>query len=381
MSQLLTAVMNRKAEFLYLLEELITRESPSHCKSSLDELASFLADQFESRGCSVETLPGNGYGNHLRVTWCPAGRDQKLLPVLLLCHMDTVWEKGTLASMPFKIENDKVYGPGAFDMKGGIAMALLAIDVLKAQGKNPRRPITIILNSDEELGTLSARSLIEQQAKQSQYVIVLEGATPKTYACKTARKGVGMFKIKARGKASHAGVAPEEGVSAIEEIARQIIKLHSWTDLEKGTTVNVGTVRGGSRRNVVADYAEAFVDLRVTTMAEADRMEKLIVGLTPELPGARLEVEGALNRPPMERTPGNTQLYEKARTVAENMGLSLPESSSGGGSDGNFTSALGIPTLDGMGAVGDGAHAAHEHLLLQPTLERVAILAELLLQL
>ncbi|NLJ25659.1 MAG: M20 family metallopeptidase [Firmicutes bacterium] len=367
--------------FLSILEALVTRESPSGSKDELDRLAEFIKGQFQKRGCSAETIPMTDTGNHLKVKWIPGNGDTHLAPLLVLCHMDTVWDVGTLHAMPFRIDGDQVWGPGTLDMKAGIAMALVAMDILIQRGLSPRRPVTFLVNSDEEIGSPSSRPLIEAEAQRSEYVIVLEGAQPGSGACKTSRKGVGMFRLEIKGKAAHAGLAPQDGISAIEELARQVIKLHSYSDFTLGTSVNVGVVQGGTRRNVVADHAEALIDLRVTSQQEAERMEKLILALQPELQGAEIHLSGGINRPPMERTTGNIQLYQKAKALAHSLGLSLPEDSSGGGSDGNFTSALGIPTLDGMGAVGYGPHATNEHILLTSTFERIALLTELFLHL
>ena len=370
-----------KERFLSILEDLVVRESPSSSKKDLDLLAEFIKDEFKERGCIVETIAMTDTGNHLRAKWQPANTSTDLAPILVLCHMDTVWDVGTIEDMPFRIGGDLAWGPGTLDMKAGIAMGLVAMDILIGRGLNPHRPITFLINSDEEIGSPSSRALIEAEAKKSGYVIVLEGAQPGSGACKTSRKGVGMFHLKVKGRAAHAGLAPQDGVSAIEELARQVIRLHSYTDYALGTSVNVGVVQGGTRRNVVADYAEGLIDLRVTSQQEADRMEKLILSLQPELQGAEICISGGMNRPPMERNTGNIQLYQRAKALAHNLGLSLPEDSSGGASDGNFTSALGIPTLDGMGAVGYGPHATNEHILITPTLGRIALLSELFLSL
>jgi len=297
--------------------------------------------------------------------------------ILLLGHVDTVWPVGTLEKRPFRVEGDTAYGPGCYDMKSGLVVALWALRALGALGRRLRRPVTLLVNTDEETGSNTSRAAIEEEAKRSAAALVLEPALPDG-AVKTWRKGVGHFRVEVRGRAAHAGAEPEKGVSAVGEMAHQVLRLHDLTDLETGTTVNVGVIGGGSRSNVVAEAAWAEVDVRVMSREEAGRIEKIIRGLEPVLSGARLTVTGGIERLPMERSEGALILYEKARRVAADLGFDLKETGTGGASDGNFTSALGIPTLDGLGAAGDGAHAEHEQVDLKTLPLRASLLAGLI---
>jgi glutamate carboxypeptidase len=292
--------------------------------------------------------------------------------------MDTVWEVGALREMPFRIVEGRAHGPGVFDMKAGLVQVLYAIRALKETGRRPAARVVVLINSDEEVGSNSSRALIEEQARRSRAVFVLEPAIGPDGRLKTFRKGVGVFQIRVHGRAAHAGLDPGSGVSAIEELARQIQALHRMTDPARGITVNVGTVQGGTRSNVIAAEAQAEIDLRVSTLSDAREMESKILNLRPYLDGAEILVTGGVDRPPLERSAGVQALYQKARGLAEELGFELGEGSAGGGSDGNFTAALGIPTLDGLGAVGDGAHASHEHTLVSEMPRRAALLARLL---
>jgi len=301
--------------------------------------------------------------------------------VMLLAHYDTVWPAGEVRRRPFRREGRRGYGPGAFDMKGGIVIGLFALEALAAaaEGGTPLPGVTFLLTSDEEVGSITSRPLIERLAREHGAVLVLEPAAGGHL--KIARKGVGDFILHVRGREAHAGNDPERGVSAVEELARQVLRLHALTDPGRGTTVNVGVIRGGLRPNVVAGTAEAEIDVRVSSQAEAERLLALFRSWQPVLPGARVVIEGGFNRPPMEPTPGNVALFERARAVGRRLGLELEGTRVGGASDGNFTSALGIPTLDGLGATGDGAHAEDEHVLLDELPVRAALVAGLLLDL
>ena len=358
-----------------LLKKLVEHESPSSDKSAVDGLGQKLAAEMEASGAGVRIVKANEYGNHLlcRVKGAESGAQ-----VLALGHMDTVWAIGTLTEMPFRIENSRAYGPGSFDMKAGLVQLIFAIRALREAGRRPAAEMLALINSDEEVGSRSSRKLIEDEARRSRAVLVLEPSLSPGGELKTFRKGVGMFSVQVRGRAAHAGLAPRSGVSAIEEMARQIQYLHRLTDHERGITLNVGTVRGGTRINVVAAEAEAEVDLRVSTVADGREVEKKVLSLQPSLDGAEVSVTGGLDRPPLERSPGVVALYEKARELAGELGFELGEGSAGGGSDGNLTAGLGVPTLDGLGAVGDGAHAVHEHVLLSEMPKRAALLARLL---
>ena len=298
--------------------------------------------------------------------------------VLLLCHMDTVWPTGTIQQRPFRVGAGLGYGPGILDMKAGIAIALHALETLKAHNSAPQQRVRIIVNSDEEVGSTTSRQLIEEEARKSTQVFCLEPGAGKEGALKTGRKGVGMFQVKVTGRAAHAGNEPEKGISAVEEMAHQILRLHSLTDLAQGTTVNVGVVQGGAVRNQVAAFAEAMVDLRVTTIQEAERVKNEILSSTPVLPGASVEIRGGLNRPPMERTESTALLLNSVRRFADPLGIILSEAQVGGGSDAQFAAAVGAPVLDGLGGVGEGPHADHEYVVVAELPRRVALLASIL---
>ena len=363
----------RYQQTLDLLKQIVEFESPSSEKQAVDRLIDFLQSELERREAAVERIPQDAYGDLLIARW--PGDDRE--PLFVMTHVDTVWPVGTLERLPWKIEGDVGRGPGIYDMKASVAMMFGAVDILKELG-HVRRPIIWLINTDEEIGSPGSRPHIERYAKESAYVLCLEPPVPPDDALKTERKGVGMFTMKVRGRAAHAGADHQSGVSAIEELARQVQWLHSLTDYDKGTTVNVGVIRGGTKRNVVAAEAEAWIDLRVTTMAEAERMVPLIKGAKAQLEGATVEVEGDLNRPPMERSPHVLAAFQRAQEIARSIGQEVVESSTGGGSDGNFTAALGVPTIDGLGCPGDGAHAETEHIQLPKVAPRMALIAALL---
>jgi glutamate carboxypeptidase len=296
----------------------------------------------------------------------------------MLAHFDTVWRKGELEKMPFRIEDGKAYGPGIFDMKGGLVQGIYALHALKSLKKEIGCKVVFLFTSDEEIGSPTSRELIEEEAKKSKCVLVLEPAMSPNGALKTSRKGVGLFHLKVTGRPSHSGIDHEKGRSAIEELARQIIYLHSLTNYGTGTTVNVGVIKGGTTSNVVAAEAEAEIDLRVRTQAEAERVIPLILGIQPQTDGTTLNITGGINRPPLERTEQVAKMYEIAKNLAkEKLGFELPEAATGGASDGNFTAPL-APTIDGLGAVGDGAHAVHEHVLISEMPVRSTLVALLL---
>jgi len=292
--------------------------------------------------------------------------------------MDTVWDLGTLAERPVRVEGGRLYGPGAFDMKGGIVNALWAMRALRELKLMSSRRVTLLITSDEEIGSEASRALIEAEARDHEVVLVLEPAHPPRASLKTWRKGVGDYRVTVTGRAAHAGAAHDEGINAIAELARHVLAIEALTDYTAGTTVNVGVIRGGTRSNVVPEQAWAEVDYRVMDMTEAARVDAFMRGLKPQRDGIKLAVTGGLNRPPMVRTPAIGALYTRAEAIAAELGLPLTETGTGGGSDGNFTAALGEPTLDGLGVVGDGGHALHEHVILSSLPERAALLAGLI---
>ncbi len=367
----------RRDEWLAALAALVEHESPSRDKPALDGLASKLAARFEAIGGEVEMFANPDGGDHVLARFFDDGRSDRK-PVLVLGHYDTVWPVGTLATMPFRVEEGKAFGPGVFDMKASLVEAEFAIDGLIRHRSQVPRPVVVLITSDEEIGSPTSRRLIEETASGCEYVLVLEPPLPGG-SLKTARKGVGHFVVEVEGKAAHAGVEPRKGVSAILELAHQIIYLNALTDHDSGISVNVGVIEGGTTANVVAARASARVDVRATTLDQAAIIEEAIRQARPSLPGTHLTISGGFNRPPMERTESIGALFERARTIGRSMGLELGEGSTGGGSDGNFTAASGIPTLDGLGIAGSGAHASHEQIELDSLPERTALLASLLM--
>ncbi|WP_251106361.1 M20 family metallopeptidase [Alloacidobacterium dinghuense] len=365
---------------LDLLRAMVEIESPSDDKAAVDRCVAFVAAECSRLSGRVRLHRRRDFGDLLEARFGPLRSKHR--PVLLLGHLDTVWPLGTLKSMPFRVDAERVWGPGVLDMKAGVAMALTAIAVLHERQNQERqklsRPVILLLNSDEEVGSNASRPLTEKLAKQCDAVFVLEPAQGLKGAYKTARKGVGVYQVQVKGVASHSGVDFERGHSAIVELARQIERITQFTELDRGITVNVGTVQGGTRSNVVAAEARAEVDIRVARAKDRARIEKHFHSLRVFDSKCSLHVEGGLNRPPMERTRGTVALFKRAAAHARELGFVLEEAATGGGSDGNFTSAIGVPTLDGMGAVGEGAHALHESLLLKHMAPRTALLAAML---
>lgn len=370
---------DRQEQLLATLKDVVERESPSLNKEAVDVLVRYLQDRCRELGGQVENIPQTEYGDLTVASW-PGTEGAAEGPILVMTHIDTVWPLGTLERMPFTIEGDIGRGPGIFDMKASVAMMLEALAVIREQGL-AHRPIRWLINTEEEVGSPVSRPVIESLAKESDYVLCLEPPVPPQMALKTFRKGGGSFTMRITGRAAHAGADPTKGISAIQELANQIHYLHSLTDLERGTTVNVGVVQGGTRPNVIAAEAIAHIDLRISTMEEADRMVRAILETQPRLPGTQVSVEGEINRPPMERTPTIVAAFERAREIGRGIGLELEEAGTGGGSDGNFTAALGVPTIDGLGCPGDGGHADHEHIQISGLIERAALLTALLTQL
>lgn len=361
-------------EMLQLLQRMVEIESPSDNKAAVDKMAEFLAQEFQRQGAKIKVHSAKGCGNHLQVEF--GGTDVKK-PIMLLGHFDTVWPMRTLVSMPFRVENGRAFGPGTLDMKAGIVMMIFALPALR-EARAKHRPVTIFLDTDEEVGSESSRPITEALARECEAVLVLEPAQGPQGFLKTSRKGVGDFTIRVHGRASHSGVDFEKGQSAIIELSRQILEINKFVDLSRGITVNPGVIQGGTRSNVIAAEAWAEVDIRISRLADKAELEEKFANLRPFNPECKLEVTGGLNRPPMERMPGTVWLLEIAQGLARDLGMELGESSTGGGSDGNFTSALGIPTLDGLGAVGEGAHAVNESIVLDELPRRTAILAGLI---
>jgi glutamate carboxypeptidase len=355
---------------------LVEIESPSDDKAAVDRCVDAAAELARSLGGKVKRHRQRVYGDVLELRFTPRGAKSPK-PLLLLGHLDTVWPMGTLAKMPFRVAEGRIWGPGTLDMKTGIAMALTAIRALR-EADALRRPVTFLLNPDEEVGSEVSRPITEKLARESAAVFVLEPAQGLGGAYKTARKGVGGYTLRVTGVAAHSGVDFERGHSAVHELAWQLEKVRGFTELDRGLTVNAGVVRGGTRSNVIAAEAEAEIDVRIARAKDAARIERKFRGLRARDPRCVLHVEGGMNRPPMERTPAAVVLHRRAATIAAQIGFHLAEASTGGGSDGNFTAALGVPTLDGMGAVGEGAHAPHESVLVKDLIPRTALLAEMI---
>jgi len=351
------------------LRELVEVESPSEDKAAVDRAGALVGGWVEELGGKVKRHRQKKFGDVLELRFGPA--KSKRGRVLLLGHMDTVWPMGTLAKMPWREAEGKIFGPGVVDMKAGVVMALEALAAANALGV--ARPVTLLLNSDEEVGSTVSRPITEKIAQECSAVFVLEPAQGLAY--KTARKGIGNYTLKVQGVAAHSGVDFERGHSAVLEMARLVQTVAGFTDLNKGLTVNAGVIAGGTRSNVIAAECSAEVDVRIAKASDAARVERLFRSLKVTDKACKLTVTGGINRPPMERKPGTVALFRLARKLADEMGFVLDEASTGGGSDGNFTAALGVPTLDGMGAVGAGAHAAHEHVVKAHLVERTALLA------
>ena len=358
------------------IRQLVEIESPSDDKRSVDRCAEAVADLASQLKAKVRRHRQRDFGDVLELRFEP-GRKKKEAPVMLLGHLDTVWPLGTLPAMPFRIAQGRAWGPGVLDMKAGVVMGLTAIEALRATATLDR-PVVFLLNGDEEVGSTVSRPITEKLARGCAAVFVLEPAQGLEGEYKTARKGVGDYTLRVEGVAAHAGVDFEKGHSAVHELAWQLEKVRGFTELERGLTVNAGVIRGGTRTNVIAAEAEAEIDVRIARSKDAARVDRKFHSLRVRDRRCVLQVEGGMNRPPMERSRATVALFRRAATLAAEMGFSLAEAATGGGSDGNFTAALGVPTLDGMGAVGEGAHASHESVLLNQLLPRTALLAEMI---
>jgi glutamate carboxypeptidase len=372
---LLAAARSRRKQIVALIREMVECESPSYDQAAVNRFVDLLGDVAPSFA-RVKTVGGGRFGRHVVCEFDLFGR-KKQGQILALGHSDTVWPLGTLSSMPFRQKDGRLWGPGVLDMKAGIAFFIYAMRILRDLEVPVAHRVVMQINSDEEVGSESSRALTEKNARRSKAVLVLEPGTGLEGKLKTARKGIGDYTITVRGKAAHSGLDFTEGASAVLELARQIGKIAGFTDLRRGITVNPGVISGGTRVNVVAAEAKTEVDMRVPRLKDAATVDRKFRGLRPVDKRCTIEVTGGLNRPPMERTPATVQLLRKAQMMAREMGVDLDESSAGGGSDGNFTAALGVPTLDGLGAVGEGAHALNESILIDRIADRTALLAKL----
>jgi glutamate carboxypeptidase len=373
---ILSHVQARRGEIVGLIRQMVECESPSDDPAAVDRFVELLSDTLAPIG-RVKTIPGGKFGRHLLCEMVLPGR-KKSGQILALGHSDTVWPVGTLKTMPFRESDGRLWGPGVFDMKAGIAFLISAVRALRELEIPVASKVLLQLNSDEEVGSESSRALTEKNAKQSKAVLVLEPGTGLEGKLKTARKGVGDFTVVVHGRASHAGVDFGAGASAIVELARQLEKIAAFTLLDRGITVNPGVISGGTRSNVVAAEARAEIDIRVLRLKDAPALEKKFRALKPFDKRCTITVTGGLNRPPMERSAGIVKLFRTAQKLGAELGVALEESLTGGGSDGNFTAALGVPTLDGLGGVGEGAHAPNESILVDRIADRTALVAKLL---
>jgi glutamate carboxypeptidase len=370
--ELISRFEARLPDSLELLRRLVECESCSIDKEGVDRLADMLSREFDARRARCRVLRCKSRGNALYAEMGPPG----LAPVLLLGHLDTVWPRGSAARNPFRIEEGRAFGPGVYDMKSGILLCLLVCEAISSAWIEPRRPVRVLLTADEELGTETGLEHIRVAAHGAAAVLCLEPPLPGGKA-KTSRKGVGILTVRVIGRSAHAGVDHELGANAIVELCRQLVRIQALTDYARGITVSVGTIRGGTAPNVVPDRAEAVVDFRVPTAQDAAELEWTVRDLKPEDCRCTLSVEGGLERPPLVRSAGVVALYETARAAAAASGFHLGEGATGGGSDGSITAALGVPTLDGLGIDGDGAHAEHEHIVIGDLPRRAAFLSRL----
>jgi glutamate carboxypeptidase len=372
---ILSEARSRQKQIVALIREMVECESPSDDPAAVNRFVDLLGDVAPSFA-RVKTVPGGRFGRHVVCEFDLFGK-KKQGQILALGHSDTVWPLGTLASMPFRQKDGRLWGPGVLDMKAGIAFFIYAMRILRDLEVPVAHKVAMQINSDEEVGSESSRALTEKNAKRSKAVLVLEPSTGLEGKLKTARKGIGGYTVTVRGKATHSGLDFAGGASAVLELARQLQKIAAFTDLRRGITVNPGVISGGTRVNVVAAEAKAEVDMRVPRLKDAAAVDRKFRALRPVDKRCTIEVVGGLNRPPLERSPAIVQLFRKAQKMAGEMGVELGESLVGGGSDGNFTAALGVPTLDGIGAVGEGAHALNESILIDRIADRTALLAKL----
>ncbi|MCA1177531.1 MULTISPECIES: M20 family metallopeptidase [unclassified Pantoea] len=372
MKNIISYLQQHSGEILSDIKTLVAAESPSMNKAAVDRCGDVLRALFAERlGIDAEIDVQEHYGNHLKFT-LGSGSDQ----TVVLGHFDTVWDEGEL---PMREEAGKFYGPGILDMKAGLVQSIWAARALKEHDLLAGKRIVFLCGSDEEVGSPSSSDWLSQHALGSSQVLVVEPAVAGSGALKVARKGTGQYQIAITGQAAHAGNNPEEGISAVQEMAHQVLFLHGLNAPDRGTTVNVGIAQGGNRINVVADKAVLGIDTRVTSEEEAQRIHDEITQIQPHLPGIKLEISGAQSRPPMRQSAESRVIMQRAQAVAQQIGFSVGGQSVGGGSDGNFTAALGIPTLDGLGATGAGIHARHEHIIIADIASRTALVAGLML--
>jgi glutamate carboxypeptidase len=376
MSELLSYFQTQKQAMVDLLTEMIGYETPTKDKAAVDQMGVYMENQFRSLGASsVTRIPQTNVGDFLLAKW---NENAPGKPIMFLIHIDTVWDLGTLAERPVTIDADgKLFGPGAVDMKGGITLVLSAIRGLNELGKMPNRPIWVLMTSDEEVGSTHSIPFLREMGNQVGLVLVMEPGT-KEGALKTWRKGLATYRVHVEGRASHAGNAPEQGINAIIEVAQQALKLNTLNDLKNGTSVSVTMVDGGTAGNVIPAKASAFVDTRVLTMRAHESLRESILGLQPFLPGAKVVVEELHSREPMEHNDLMKKTFAQCKAIGEKYGVTVREDGSGGGSDGNITAAMGIPTLDGLGPQGDGLHAVHEHVVINSLPTRATLLAGML---
>jgi glutamate carboxypeptidase len=377
MFDLLDHYAARREAILKSIRELVERETRSREEARLDEIAGFVAGQLREIGGQVELIPQPGYGTHLLARF-DFGHGRTERDVLVVGHLDTVWPVGALERLPFRVTPEGyAYGPGIFDMKSSVAIVVESLRTIASRRLDTKRPVTLLLTCDEEIGSRTSRPLIEEEAKNAAAALILEPPIAGGVV-KTGRKGIGTFTVRALGRAAHAGLDPEKGVNAIVELAHQTLRLAALNDYDRGITVSVGLIDGGSALNVVPACASAKVDVRFWTTEDGEALVAAIRGLTPVTAGAQIEVSGGINRPPMPRSEKNIALYEHARALAAELGFDLRDEVVGGGSDGNFIAAMGVPTLDGLGVDGAGAHAEHEHIIIDDIPRRAALLTRLI---
>ena len=357
-----------------LIEKLVSIETPTRDKAANDEISSFAANLMRSMGGEVTVHSQTEFGDHIAINWpSPDGNNNNKQHAFVIGHLDTVWPHGTLEQMGYSEKEGRLYGPGVLDMKAGIATTIVGLETLKHNNLWPNRPVKVLFNTDEEVGSPSSRPLVEHYAKGAAYALIMEPGQGSNGALKTERKGLGEFRISVEGKASHAGAFPERGASAIHELSHKILELQAMNDWKNGITVNTGLVSGGSARNTIPAYAEATIDVRVRTTIQATKLETSIRALKQTINGASIKIEGGFHRPPMERTPEIAALAEKLIKWSDKLGFKMTEESTGGGSDANLTAAMGVPSADGLGSMGENPHAEGENIKISEQINRLAL--------